>query len=166
MENESTNQPLPPGGGQDSQANPSQIATTNPGDLFKDTRTFDNLNQCVIRITEDKVRLILREFVDSHDSAKAWIAPAGLSLSLSATIVTTSFKDALGLTASTWQAFFLIATVLSILWLIVAVWKAVYRRFFTRTVCIDKCIDQMKNVPSASIPAQLPEKPQSGSVGQ
>lgn len=93
------------------------------GEIVQQTKLHLNLSQDAIVITEDKVRLCLIEHLDRLGARKDWIAPAGILLTFAVTFPTTTFHDA-GLPASTWQAMFIIATLLNAAWLLKALWRA------------------------------------------
>jgi hypothetical protein len=97
-----------------------------------------NLDQDVIQITEDKLRLILNQHLDQIEQKQAWIAPLGVFLTIVLTLTTASFKDAF-LSASVWDAIFIVSAILSIAWLI----KTSYRAFNSPSV--DDVVEKIKN---------------------
>lgn len=76
-----------------------------------------DLSQEVVRITVDRMCLILHQHRDGIQRNHDWIAPAGILLSFLLTFVTTDFKEWF-LPAATWQAVFVISAVLTAGWLI------------------------------------------------
>jgi len=98
-----------------------------------------NLNQEVIQVTEDKLRLILKEHVVNIEQKNSWMTPLGVLLSVVTAFSTSSFKDAFGLKAATWEAVFIITGVVSMVWLL----KALYTAFDSKT--IDDVVDRIKN---------------------
>ncbi|MCD7972345.1 MAG: hypothetical protein LUG18_06720 [Candidatus Azobacteroides sp.] len=91
--------------------------------LMDGLTVHQNIQQEVIVTTEDKIRLILQGKLTSQ---KAWLAPFGLLISFIATLCTTDFKAAFGLSKDVWHAIFIILVFLSAIWLIyelVKLWK-------------------------------------------
>ena len=82
-----------------------------------------NLDQEIIQITEDRLRLVIKDHLEKIEEKKAWHAPLGVLLAIVAAFVTADFRDAY-FKAATWQAVFLITGVLSILWLIKTISRA------------------------------------------
>jgi len=104
--------------------NPTKIMTDALAtQIVQNTTLHLNLSQEAIVITEDKVRLCLIQHLGKIEARKEWIAPAGVVLTLLITFATTTFRD-FGLKADVWQAMFVIATLLSVVWLLRAIWRA------------------------------------------
>ncbi len=97
-----------------------------------------NLDQVLINITEDKVRLVLNEHIKNVERKKDWIAPLSLLIAIVTTFATSTFKDAV-FPASTWQAIFFIVGGISALWLLKAIWIAL------NASTIDDIVSQIKN---------------------
>ncbi len=76
-----------------------------------------NLDQEIIQITEDKLRLVLNLHLAKCEQRLAWVAPLGLLIAILTAFTTATFKDAFMLSAATWEAAFLIAALLSAAWL-------------------------------------------------
>jgi hypothetical protein len=96
-----------------------------------------DMSSDTIVTTDDKVRLWLIGRVEKNEARNAWIAPAGLFVSLWLAILTSSFKDFL-LKAAVWEAIFIICAVVSLVWLIVSL----YRR--PRFETVDQLINGLK----------------------
>lgn len=98
------------------------MSAPNSGRLIPEgievTNIYNNLSQEVVNITIDKLRLILTLHLRDMEKRKNWIAPFGILLTLLLVFATTSFKDALYIRSSTWEAFFLMALMLTLGWLI------------------------------------------------
>lgn len=94
------------------------------GQIVQNTKLHLNLAQDAIVITEDKVRLCLMRHLQLAEAKRGWIAPAGVLLTIAATFATTTFHDYL-VQAATWQAIFIVAGILDIVWLIRAITQAV-----------------------------------------
>ena len=101
-----------------------------------------NLEQEVIQITEDKLRLSLNEYLVRIEKSKDWIAPFGILLTLLVTFETADFKEFF-FSIETWKAVYLIATIGSIGWLI----QALYSRL--SSISVDDLISKIKD-PSIS----------------
>ncbi|MFM4868119.1 MULTISPECIES: hypothetical protein [Aeromonas] len=85
-----------------------------------------NLQQEIIQITEDKLRLVLNEHVSSIEQSKGWISPFGILVTILVVFATSDFKKAY-FEASTWEAFFMMSAVLTTIWLarsLISAWKA------------------------------------------
>jgi hypothetical protein len=87
-----------------------------------------NVSQEVITTTRDKIELVLLKTEKCLVEKNAWVTPLGLLVTCGVTLMTTDFKDAMGLDASVWNAVFILATIACILWLI----KTLYTRFKNR----------------------------------
>lgn len=88
------------------------------------TVVHSNLDQEIIQITEDRLRLVLKNHLEFVEEKKAWHAPLGVLIAIVAAFVTADFRDAY-FKAATWQAVFLITGFLSFFWLINALYRAV-----------------------------------------
>jgi len=96
-------------------------------DLVQISEVHLNLRQEVIITTEDKLRLCLSKHLAEMESRRAWIAPLGVFLTILAALITAKFQD-VGLEAATWKAVFVIGDFLALMWLILAVVKALRSR--------------------------------------
>lgn len=100
----------------------------------------DNLDQEVIQVTCDGLKIRLTEHLQNVESRRSWIAPAGIVATTLAALCTTEFKDVLGLTKATWQAIFVMAFLAGTAWLAVTLIK---RR---KAETIDDVIDSLRKV--------------------
>lgn len=98
-----------------------------------------NLTAEVIEITSEKLELILREHVACLAKENAWHAPLGILITIILVLLTTDFKAAYGMTADTWNAIFVIATGLSIFWLISSLFK------MSKSLSVEQLLDKVKN---------------------
>ncbi len=96
-----------------------------------------SLPQDVITTTEDKLRLALSEYLKKTEKKKGWRTPMGLMISLTLTLMMSSFKN-WGLSADTWKAIFIIGDVASFTWLIFAIIESL------RSVKLDEVIAELK----------------------
>lgn len=106
---------------------PSRINTGSIENLIKVYKVHLNLSQEVIITTEDKIKLRLSEHLKRMEKRKSWIAPLGILLAITVTLVTSSFKD-VGLNSATWKAIFIITGVISFGWLMYSVWEACHSK--------------------------------------
>lgn len=83
----------------------------------------DNTGQEVIKITSDKLELILERHLKNLERRKDWIAPLGLLLAIITTFCAATFKDAL-LPADTWKAVFFLSGLVSLYWLCLSLWAS------------------------------------------
>lgn len=77
-----------------------------------------NVEQEVIEITSDKLRLILNDHIKLMTTRKEWQTPLTLLVTIIIVLFTVEFKQSWGLSPDTWTAIFVISTVFSIIWLI------------------------------------------------
>lgn len=103
------------------------------------TAYHTNLNQEIIQITEDKLRLLLHEHIKYMEHRNQWIAPLSLIITLAIVFTTTTFQDAVYLSADTWRAIFIITSVITVGWLI----QSFYILFKAKT--ITDLINKIKN---------------------
>lgn len=82
----------------------------------------DNLGERILTISESKLKLCLKDNIDNMGSRTAWQTPAGIGFTILITGLTSSFKDWV-LSRYTWQALFVIAGILSFVWLIYTLYK-------------------------------------------
>lgn len=78
---------------------------------------YDNTNQNIICIDEYRMKDYLREFQDSLIIKPELYTSIGLFFALLIAVVTAEFKN-LGLTASTWQALFILLCIASFCWMV------------------------------------------------
>lgn len=86
------------------------------------TEFHENLSQEVITITEDKLRLIVSDYVCSISRFGGWLTPASLIVSFVMTFCTATFEVFFGMSPDFWRAFFALLTVFSVIWLIRELW--------------------------------------------
>lgn len=97
-----------------------------------------NLDQEIIQITEDKLRLVLNQHIAAAEQRKAWIAPLGILVAIVIVFSTSTFKDVF-FKAPTWEAIFFIAGLLSLGWLIRTLWQA------HNSPTVDSLVEKIKN---------------------
>jgi hypothetical protein len=108
-------------------------------ELIQKSKFHLNLGQDVIVITEDKLRLSLRDVVDSLGIRRAWIAPMSLLITILLVFATTSFQQFI-FDAATWRAVFILCAAGTFVWSCYSIYKAV-----GISVDIDHVIDGVKS---------------------
>lgn len=99
---------------------------------------YTNVSQEIVKITVDKLRLVLTEHLKCLEERKSWMTPLGIFITLLLVLTTTDFKDSLSIKSATWEAFFLMAVALTLIWLIRTIIRAI------RTKTIDDVIELLK----------------------
>ncbi len=100
---------------------------------------YDNTQSNIIRITDDKLKVILLDNKESLIKNNDFIAPLTLFISLILTFCTTDFNNFLTITASTWKALYLFFTLSSAIWLLVELRKR------KKSITIDELINKVRN---------------------
>lgn len=85
-------------------------------DLNSDCVNYTNVSQGIIHITEDKLKVILLEHRDKSNQVYSWTTPLGIFVSSLLATITSDFGDTWGIPASTWEAIFIICTVVTGIW--------------------------------------------------
>ena len=100
-----------------------------------------------ILITKDKIENILLKHANRLNARTAWVAPFGISSSLGLALVTTSeFKNFIGISAHTWNAFFILALVASGAWLIISLVILIYGwKKYSINAVIEEFEDESEN---------------------
>ncbi len=97
-----------------------------------------NIQQKLIIITEDKLKIKLQAHLNNVEKKKDWIAPLSVMITIALALVSTEFKDFL-LTKETWKAFFILILILSIFWLLFTIKQAV------KSSSIESFIEEIKS---------------------
>ncbi len=92
-------------------------------DIVTVTNTFSNTNVNVIAITEDKLVNILTIHVGKLKKNKQWMAALSFCVSLSLVLLTSNFKNMLGLSGEQWQMVFFILLLASVVYLCFSVYN-------------------------------------------
>lgn len=85
------------------------------------TQIRDICGQELIVINEDKLELLVSQHLSRAEKRYSWCVPAGIFISLLATLLTATFKDSLSVSSQNWQAIFQIACICSAFWMIVQI---------------------------------------------
>lgn len=118
------------------------MANKSNFDLNSDCVNYTNVSQGLIHITEDKLNVILLRYKEKNRLLYSWTTPLGIFLSCLFATITASFNDTWGLPSSTWQALFIICTIITGIWLFIAVVIAIKNR---KGHGIDDLIETIKN---------------------
>ena len=98
-----------------------------------------NVDQEVIQITEDKLRLILKDHLASISQSGGWIAPFSILVSIIATFCTAKFDSFIGLGSEFWKSFFALVGIASLVWLGVTIKRG------RGVMTLDQFINKVKN---------------------
>lgn len=90
--------------------------------------TIENVSTNLIRITEDKLKLILIENVAKIRKPADIINPLAIIISLLATIITADFKSKWGLPAESWKTLFFTFLVISIIYFFCCLFNLIFKR--------------------------------------
>ena len=96
-----------------------------------------NTSQNVIYITEDRVRIHLITHLQRVEKKRSWVTPLMLLVTIIVVLLTSQFRD-LVLSAATWKAMFVMASLVSVVWLVYALKNA------RRSETIDELIERLK----------------------
>ncbi len=96
-------------------------------DPYKNVRVIENLDNEILIISTQKLKSVLFEAKSSLGRKDLWITPLILLITLIGLFVTTEFKQFI-VPADTWRAFFIMLSLLSVLWLIWAVCRSLKSR--------------------------------------
>ncbi len=122
-------------------------------DYLQQATVHLNFDQNLVIITEDRLHLCLRNHLECIESKKAWIAPVSLFVAFVTTLCTTSFKDTFGLPANTWQALFVLLSIVSFVWSIFATVGAFRNKSSLRTL-----LDEIKKSAKITTGADKPNR--------
>lgn len=82
-----------------------------------------NVSQEIIEITADKLTIILSNHLSCLERSREWHTPLSLLLTIVLVLITAKFETAIGVSADTWYAIFIIGSGLCLLWLVSALFK-------------------------------------------
>lgn len=101
---------------------------------------FLSVDQDLVVASADRLRLRLQRYQDAVRARRSWEAPLGILASLIAALATSQFKDTLGVASQTWEAMFVIA---SLIFAGLLVWDLI-RAFRSRHHTIESVIDSLR----------------------
>lgn len=111
-------------------------------------RVDTNVTQQIIVTTADKARLCLIQALHRLERRNAWIAPAGILATLIVVFPTTTFQDFLGMSKEYWKAIFSVATVATLIWLVVCLVR------IQRSLTIEEIVEHLR---TDSLATPLPQ---------
>lgn len=111
-------------------------------DLNSECVNYTNISQGIITITEDKLKVILLEHKEKNNTFYSWTTPLGMFVSFLLATITANFENTWGIPANTWQAIFIICTIITAIWLVYAIVCAIKGR---RGRKLDELIKLIKN---------------------
>jgi hypothetical protein len=102
------------------------------------TKIHGDLSQQIVQMTVDKLRLTLLEHSQALVRSREWATPLGILIAIVLTLVTSKFRDALGMSADSWKAVFVIGAAGTVLWL--------FRAFFNwlKKPTLDQLLEKLK----------------------
>jgi hypothetical protein len=101
-----------------------------------------NISSNVIIITEDKALICLMNNVHRLRNREAWQTPAGILATLVTVMITAAPTNALGIPKEAWTALGVMATALTLLWLL----RDLRRRWVTYSVTPHSVVEMLKTL--------------------
>jgi len=105
-----------------------------------------NLAQDLIYVTEDKAYIYLDEWRRKIEGQGGWINPASLLATMTLTLLTADFKDKFNIKKEYWFAVFLVASILTALYLTASIVKTLRGR----PESVTQMVEKFKNVSKKS----------------
>jgi hypothetical protein len=109
-------------------------------------------SKTVIKITEDKLRLALLEYLGKVESKNRWQVPLGVIAGLVPILLTSDFKEVLGVSKDTWQGVFSFFVITAVGWF---VWTL---RHVKSSVSIDALVERIKRPGRDDASQETPSK--------
>ena len=106
-------------------------------------KIYANVDQVLIQITEDKLRLILRDYEAGVAARRSWMAPLGIVLTVLATL-TTGEPNGVLLPKDWWLPIYATAGLSALVWLGVGLHRC-FRGEARRLADVDAVIQSAKN---------------------
>ncbi|EGR1003057.1 hypothetical protein ATN50_01140 [Vibrio parahaemolyticus] len=98
-----------------------------------------NVEQEVIEITTDKLKIILIEHLDSLLKGSSWQTPLSILITVLIVFCTANFQPFLTLSADSWKAIFVLLGIGSAIWLLYALSQ------MKKKQSVDDFLDRVKN---------------------
>lgn len=102
---------------------------------------YENIQSNLIRISEDKVRIILVEYTEKLKKNVDWLGYAGILVTLLVTFCTCSYTEFAGVSGDTWRGMFIMLSFVMAYQLV----KSLYNKW-KNSCTIDDVLLRMKNV--------------------
>jgi hypothetical protein len=109
---------------------------------FNQITFHDNTSQVLIRITEDKLKNYLNDFLKSYEIRFSWKFPLGFLIPIIITLITATFKAKFGLTSEMWEVVFILLLIGSIIWFLKSL---ITLKSNFKISTLDFIIDKIKN---------------------
>ena len=113
----------------------------NPQNKFVDqvrTNTRSDLNE----ITEDKLENILLKYLGKLNKVRGWLTPLSLCITILIVLLTAEFKEFIGITKEIWNAVFILALIVTIIWTLISTYQAI---ICSKNSTISFLINEIKN---------------------
>lgn len=91
--------------------------------LLENDAVKDNIGKSIIATDEARIKVCINNHLQKIEQKKGWVTPMSLFLAILIVFPTTEFKD-WGLSKSTWEAFFIISSIIFFLWLLKSIFSA------------------------------------------
>lgn len=99
----------------------------------------DSVTRDVIMIDENKLNLVIRDFIENRSALKDGFSYLGILISLITTLITADFKN-IGFDASVWQSVFILCSI----WMAAKLIQCAYKYFTTKTRTVDDLVEKIK----------------------
>ena len=113
----------------------------------------DNIDQEIITVTCDRLKLRLLEHLGNVEGRRAWFAPLGVLLTTLAALLTASFTTFLGVDGAIWHAVFIMSMAGSAVWLMVSLLRLPKRE------TVDDVVDSLRHSREQTSPSALMAPP-------
>ena len=115
-----------------------------------------NIQQTIVVVPEDRLRLCLMEHRDCLSGRRDWLTPLSLLVALITTLVAADFNKTLVFAPNVWEAMYVIASLLSGIWLI----RALYRSWSVRNaISLDSLVVRIKSRSLDMLPQATEHQP-------
>lgn len=111
-------------------------------ELSNSLTVHSNIDQAIVMVTEDRLRLCLIDNRDCLTARREWLVPLSLLLTLLTTFVAADFTRRFIFPPPVWEAIYAIGAFLSFVWLVVTTFKAIAS---WRDASIDVLVERIKS---------------------
>ena len=87
----------------------------------------------------DRLELLLQKFIKHAKDSKEWVSPLGVVLSLLLTFLVSDFRDRFGLKSSQWELLVIIAIIISCVWFLYTLIRAI------KSLTFDVLLDELRS---------------------
>ncbi len=110
---------------------------------------YENIQSNLIRISEDKVRLILVDYTEKLKRNVDWLGYAGILVTLLVTFCTCTYTEFASISGETWRGMFIMLSIVMAYQLA----KSLYNKW-QNSCTIDDVLSKMKNMDDSQNDAQ------------